>query len=668
MVEGAGPLAGVGRLMTGRDLRPGDARSSADFWRPGVPIDRDAGVTMLGGSVRPEGDRGGLVAGTVRGLVAGPGLWRCWPHAGRAAVRWGAVGSGAAWWAGVPEVAVGTGGVLGAVALGAAATGPEALAWWAPRQPTPTQLYRPGIWAVVREILHLSPKARARHWIQIPGDVSAGAAVVVKLPAEWPGGEAGMRALDAAVAGKLPGEWAAQWHRAEAAPYVRWTRKHPPKTIPTLPSFVPWRPTGDVNSIFVGQGVRGFEFEEVVIHTKSATPHFGVAGLTGSGKSTVLYAALVHARQNGVLVDVADTKQNSLGAAEGFSGVRIHKSAAECVAALGEYIVSMQAAETAIGKRGNPELRKLVQPRLFIFDELPTLMKMALIWWKYSVKGRSTPPFADWFSIGLLQGRSADHRFGVGAQQWANSYFGGTMERAQIGWKAQLGYCDYPSWVVAFGASVQVMAPDTSVPGRGVFADGSINPESKGLWVREFQPCYITPEVPELLSECAPAPEWFDAGQMAPWITKEALKKSQELAIPEFLVGGRYGPAEPVLGGPVTLAQSVGSGGPLPRSEAVTGATVTGAVTGSVTAVDQGRSGGGPSQPEAVEIELFNLREACDAGILPWEYETARTYRMRSPKKGIPFPVGENDGRVSYYTRDELSAWLELWLKVVKKK
>ncbi|MEU8779875.1 hypothetical protein, partial [Streptomyces sp. NPDC048606] len=44
-VDGSG--AWVGRLLTGRDLRPGEPRSSATWWRVGVPVERDTAVHDL---------------------------------------------------------------------------------------------------------------------------------------------------------------------------------------------------------------------------------------------------------------------------------------------------------------------------------------------------------------------------------------------------------------------------------------------------------------------------------------------------------------------------------------------------------------------------------------------------------------------------------------------
>ncbi|WP_327267202.1 hypothetical protein OG444_40495 (plasmid) [Streptomyces sp. NBC_01232] len=640
------------RFLAGRDIKPGDPSSSASWWCAGEEVVRDrTAADLAAGAPDAPGKQQHTV---LRTITAGAGRWSCWPGVARASVRLVVPAAVVAGWSGWWSVAAAGTGVLSAAGVAAAVTGPAVLGWWRPRPAGADLVHGPGMWAALRPALGVDESQRRERWLVLSDDVSVpGARVVLRLPAGWPGGEAGKRAITAAVTDRLPGEWSEKWHRADSAPFAEWIRKEPPRKVPTLPESVEWKASRDPYQVYVGQAVRGYDLEDVVIRTKSATPHFGVGGLTGSGKSTVLYLGVVHARENGVLVDILDTKQNSMAEAEGKSGVRVHKTPAECVAALGEYLMSMMAAETAIGKTGDPALRQLLVPRLMVADELPTMMKMALIWWKYQIKGRGIPPFAEWFSIGLLQGRSADHRFGVGAQQWANAYFGGTMERAQIGWKAQLGFCDSPSWAVAFGASTPMVSPDTTVPGRGVFADGRINPETNGLWAREFQPAYIVPEVSTRLDWAPSAPAWFDAGERAPWITAETLRTAESLAIPDFLVGGRLGPAHPVMGGAVTLRPNRAVGVVPPRSGAVTGVPVTAGVTGGVT----GASGAAP-QPA---VELFSLAEACGAGLLPWDYATAKVYKGRSAKKGIEFPSGIPDGRVTYYARDEIEDWLERW-------
>ncbi|MCX5207697.1 hypothetical protein OG897_40660 [Streptomyces sp. NBC_00237] len=583
-------------------------------------------------------------AGTLRGLAAGAARWRQWPWAARSAARVLLPAAVAAWWWS-PAVSYGVGAALVVVALAAALTGPTALRWWRPVPPTDAQLHAPGVWAAVRELLRLPESTVREEWLRVPVDLRAdGARIVLRVPVEWVGGEAAVRAVEAAVAARVPGEWVVHWHRSDSAPYAEWEARVPAPPPAQLPTSVPWRPTGNRHEVFVGKALEDGEVTDVIIQTESDTPHWGVAGATGQGKSTILYIAVVHARQYGGIVDVLDTKQNSLTEADGKSGVRIHKTVSACITAFAEFMASMQAAETAKGKDADPALRALLIPRTLVVDELPTLVKFAHIWWRYVIKGKGAPPFLEWFAVAFLQGRSADHRVVVGTQQFAGGYFGGTMERAQIGWRAMVGYQDRVSWGVAYGPSVQPIPYDTTVKGRGVFADGKVKKETNQLWVREFQACYITPQVSQLLDACPPAPAWHDAGEMAPWITEQALEAAASIAVPPYLPGGKYGPPDVV-----PLAHGVGVAGVTGRSGQGT------AVQGTLQGTAQGTA-----EAEGMPA-VYSLAEACEEGLLPWGYETAKRYRTRSAKRGIEFPEGITDGRTSCYTEEELREWVGRW-------
>ncbi|MFD3572217.1 hypothetical protein [Streptomyces sp. NPDC058667] len=59
----------------------------------------------------------------------------------------------------------------------------------------------------------------------------------------------------------------------------------------------------------------------------------------------------------------------------------------------------------------------------------------------------------------------------------------------------------------------------------------------------------------------------------------------------------------------------------------------------------------------------YSLAEAWHEGILPWKPATARMYRKRSIKRGIPVPEGELDGQTLRYTEDELRTWRATWEK-----
>ncbi|MEU8779683.1 type IV secretory system conjugative DNA transfer family protein [Streptomyces sp. NPDC048606] len=656
-----GAVAGIGRYVAGRDLT-GDQRSTATWWRSGVVVDDGGRLPSV--EPRQSGDLAkapaGAVGRTARAVgrvVAGMGAalraWVCWPGAARSAVR--LLPLPLAWLAWQrPAALVWAVGVLVAVVVAVAATGPAGARWWAVRTATDDELLGPSMWAGVRQVLRLDEGERRVKWLRLDADLSVeGAGIVLRLPVQWMGGKEGMAALSHVVDARVPGEWVAEWERQGAAHHVRWTRKKQP-VQPTLSSMVTWRSLSSPYEVYIGQAIEGESVVDVVVQTQSATPHWGVAGDTGAGKSTVLYIPIVHGRLHGVLVDILDTKQNSLMEAEGFSGVRIHKSVRECIAAFGEFMASMQAAETAQGKNADPALRGLLQERLLVIDELPTLIKLAYIWWRYGLKGKGSPPFLEWLSVILLQGRSANHRVVVGTQQFANSFFGGTMERGQIGTKIMVGSQERVSYGVAFGQSTPVVPFDTEVKGRGVYADKRMAPGANFPYVREIQLCKITDEVAGRLGGCRPAPAWFDAGERAPWITESSLMETHRTTgVKDFLVGGKYGPEE-VVTAAVTSVSHLATSGVSASSGHVTGTGVTAPVTGGVTA-------GAPAVGGVVEPEdlppVYTLAEACEAGILPWSHGTARQYKRRGEARGIEFPEGISDGRATSYSEAELVDW-----------
>ncbi|MFD4020652.1 MULTISPECIES: type IV secretory system conjugative DNA transfer family protein [Bacteria] len=674
--------AAIGRYLSGREL-VGEPRSEATWWRAGAPLPDDRAtetrVDQLGAtpttnppavSLGKEGRGRGLrraariVAAPVSllwGVAVGVwrvlNLWHRWPRFARSAVRLAPLPIAWGFWRFPAETRVAL-IVLAGVAIVAALTGPSALGWWRVRPVwTDGQIYGPGLWVAFRQILRLEDTEKRQRWLSVPDSMAApDARIVLRIPAKWMGGPEALTAVERVIEERVPGDWVVRWERTAKENFAEWTPKPKPKPKPVLPDYVPWKFTGDARRLFFGLAVEGDEIVDAVIQTKTATPHWGVAGATGSGKSTVLYIPVVHGRMNGELIDILDTKRNSLAEAEGFSGVRIHKTVRECVTAFAEFLTSMMAAEAAQEKGADPALRSQLVPRTLVVDELPTLIKLAYTWWKYGIKGKGTPPFLEWLAIILLQGRSSDHRVVVGTQQFANAFFGGTMARAQIGTRVVVGQQDRVSWGVAFGQSTPVLGYDVEIKGRGVYTDNRMDPEADHPFVRVVQPSYITPHVAEFLSKSPQAPSWFDSGEMAPWITPELLDEvNATAATREFLPGGKYGPT-------VASGQAAGVAGSPTRSQLATAPHATGQTTGGATTAGAAASPTAPAVEEALP-DTYSLDEAHDRKILPWKASTARTYFKRGEQRGIKRPEGVPDGQTTYYTEEELTDWLAAWKK-----
>ncbi len=589
------------------------------------------------------------------------GAWRRWPYAGRSAARVGVLALAAGLyvdaWRGWTVLAL-LGLLL--VLVAAVVTGPACLGWWRPRELTDAETYAPSLWVAVRQLLRVPEDQEREKWLTLTDSLEGDdARVTVRLPIEWLGTDEQQAALRGVMESRLPGEWeVVRWNLLGGNHWMQMRRKRKPKPKPQMPnSFgVPWQRSDDQYRIHVGKVRDGDEIVDVWVDVESATPHWGVAGGTGAGKSTVLYIPVVHGRQHGWLVDLLDPKQNSMKEANDHSGIRTHVTMSSCAAALAEFLISMIAAETA-KRNGLPPGTQKPIPRLLVIDELPSLIMLLSIWWQYGLKKTGKPPFLSWFIMALLQGRSADHRLVVGTQQFAREFFGGTMGRDQLGTRIVIGEQEPSSWVVAFGQGAPVIDYDTSVKGRGAYASKGSNFSDTDR-VREFQPPYITPEVDRLLSACAEAPAWFDEGEMAPWITPEVLARMmEEAACEDFLPGGKHGP--------VTLVTGAAHTGGAPSSEAVTRLSEAPSVTGSVTGprVPAQARQEAPAAPDTAEElpDVYTLPQACKLGILPYKESSIRTIKKRSKMKGADFPEGMEVAGVTYYTEAELTDWLNRW-------
>ncbi|MFD9593082.1 type IV secretory system conjugative DNA transfer family protein [Kitasatospora sp. NPDC059973] len=675
--------AGVGRYFSGREL-DGVQRSEATWWHSGAPApDDERNETPLAdlgrraapapGVVLTKAPQPGLLTragravafpfrllgNSLAGMVRVLRAWSRWPLSARSAVRIAPLLIGWGWWRFPGETQLALTAAAGAL-LVAAATSPAGLGWW---RVTPAwtdgQVYGPGLWVPIRQVLRLEDTERRKRWLEVPDDFRADdARILLRLPVSWVGSPEARAQIERLVEERTPGEWIPRWERTEKEHYVEWTLKPKPKPRVKLPDYVQWKPTGDPRKVFIGLSIEDNELVDAIIQTQTETPHWGVGGDTGAGKSTILYLAVVNARMNGELVDILDTKRNSMIEAEGHSGVRVHKTVRACMAAFAEFLTSMMAAEAAGEKGGDPAMRQQLVGRTLVVDELPTLIKLAYIWWRHGIKGKGQPPFQDWLAIILLQGRSSNHRVVVGTQQFANAYFGGTMERAQIGTRIVVGQQERTSWGVAFGQSTPVIAFDTTVKGRGAFSDKRRDAEGEHLFVREIQASFITPEVGRYLAACPQAPDWFDAGAMAPWITEEALKEAASTAaVADFLPGGKYGPASLP---PVAVRTTGVIAGSSPTSQGVAAPIATVDATGIATAPPADAT---PEEDPDAGPETYTLTQAYEREpkILPWKAATVRTYRTRGEKRGIPFPEGVTDGHTWFYTEEELTTWLAAW-------
>jgi hypothetical protein len=627
----------------------------------------------LGWGLAVAGRHSVAVLGSMGGALSHFGRW---PYAARAVARWWVL---AVVLAVVSETVVGTYAAL-AVAAGAVAavvagaTGPAGWARWAPRPVSDYEAFAPGLFEGVAPILGLSTTGNPEKeqapdqlgdWMLFPDRLAdPDAKITITLPMGWQASTTQTAALEHAIATRVPGAWVPSYQLYGDTHWVSFSHKPKPVRPEPLPEYVRWVPTGDPLRTYYGETADGPAY----VLTGSATPHVGIAGETGTGKSTVAYIPLVAARLAGWLVTVIDPKQNSLVEAQGKSGVRYATEVYDCVMALAEFFVSMMAAEKYNSRlmRGKKHDHMPI-PRLLIIDEMPSFKDYIAAWWKYIKKERGFPPVLVWFSLILMQGRSSDHRVFLGTHQFALEVFGSTMARDQVGTKMVAGETSIPSWAVAYGQGTPRLNYDSSIIGRGaistkrrkakkMLADGT--PEQ----VEEIQFAHIpSDEINAYLDSAPQAPAWFDAGEMAPWITPEDIARADSAgAVAAFLPGGEY---VTDLTPDADAADSV-TGTPVPGQRRGQGVSI------SKEEHDQDHADGSAGTPadldalaalvaqEKPEEVRYSLTQACTLGIIESKPGAARQKKSDWLAKGKPFPEGEVIKGVSYYTVEELhSVW-----------
>src|SRR5690606_33850928 len=157
-----------------------------------------------------------------------------------------------------------------------------------------------------------------------------------------------------------------------------------------------------------------------------------------------------------------------------------------------------------------------------------SMMTMLEGWWKRKKARKEVdgdPPFRDQFNMIAWRGRANRHFIQIGTHQPSLKLFGSTDVRGQFGWRVILGSYDTSIWRTTFGNAPRV-AWNGRKKGRGVVGFG----ETEDV-IHEAQIVRLEDhEARELASSGPTPPEWFENGEIAPWITEEALDEARESA------------------------------------------------------------------------------------------------------------------------------------------
>jgi len=514
------------------------------------------------------------------------------------------------------------------------------------------------LYAALRTLLGLPDDDDPGTWLDVPvrfRETGQGQVRLV-LPAYFLEREGVQAEVHRLFASRLGHQLDARWNLTETPMTVVFTRQADREP---LPREVAWQNTGQQYEVMVGRTYG----RTVTVSTQTETPHYAVGANTGGGKTTALLVPVVHARSYGTLVDLIDVKEDSYKGAvlidqDGHlvcdvPGIRVHTTAQDGIWCLAEFFTSMKAV--ALAKAAG--YTEPIPDRLLVIDEFGSFMTSALTWWKYTAKGKGTPPFMGWFHMCLMQGRTKGHRLVVGTHDFKDDTFGGTNIRNLFGTKIWIGPCPGPTWVSAFGwiprVEPQTRADGKPIPGRALL---NITGQDEVL---EVQLAYLAPEQAHTLLLGMPAaPEWFTRGQMAPWITDKALELADaEAAVGPFLTLGREvdqpagqqptrlsalpaEPAEPVLVSPcppVSAQLAAGETTPTP-----------------------GHQDTGTARPKLAllknELERVTGMKAA-AELLDMSLANFTKTRQRALKAGRPIPGERREGRQLSWPAEALRAW-----------
>lgn len=280
------------------------------------------------------------------------------------------------------------------------------------------------------------------HWLDIPIDVDADEAnVTLTLPVEWQGREDQTAAVSALMNRRLPGQWEAQYHHAGfTVDFVH--PPPPPESYSYDPALTP-----DEGFIPIGVGSRGKIYE---IDLDGKTPHFGVFGSTGWGKTVTLQNIIARARKQGGLIDICDPKRIGYLTFKNVPGINIHTGIERMIAAIHAFYVEVDARYKLIEQ--GIELDPKEYPRRFlILDEMGTLVTDGKIQWRNDGNKTGTPDFIlDCLRIAWL-GRAAKMHLGIGAHEANADVLFNNDFRNQLAMVIATGPISLGAWRKMFG-------------------------------------------------------------------------------------------------------------------------------------------------------------------------------------------------------------------------
>lgn len=465
--------------------------------------------------------------------------------------------------------------------------------------------------------------------IVVPRDyMEPGRQVVVPLPDHH---QPGLPAeVSRVVHDRLQGEWRVQ--KSQAAPYVLTFSHKPAPPSRVLPEDVAeimlngplWEP-------FIGLGS---EAEPVHLNFDGKVVHLGISAGTGAGKSTLMrILATQFAVRSGGTAHMAylDVKGDDEGM-ESIPGMRVFNDIGDLHQLDGIfrmwkvirwYVEEMDARRS--GKRGPKEAW---EPLVLFNDEQNAFAEFSRQAWDM-VREKEDPKIPPvWNDLYLLavMGRSFKIRL-INAYQVmsADASGGGNAKRGaeirrQFGYK-MLARFDPSMWDNLVGTRPRGQSSD--IPGRWLCVDNSGH-------ARAVQLPYFEPEHAAQL--CAAA--GLDAsvptigGRSSTAVPEPATATSHEIPAAFGDVRDGDGAREAVV---LQFPRQQSQPSPWQMAEKAA-----------------------RELPPASEERRYTLKEACEAGIIPLDCETAKKQRTRARQRGEWYPPAERRGNAETYLEKDL--------------
>lgn len=369
--------------------------------------------------------------------------------------------------------------------------------------------------------------ARADKWLMIPPKPAReGQITRIMLPDHWAAEEFQQQQITRIVRNWM--DHPAEVTRVHLASAPRFMEFMP---TPQPPASVEWRPSDDPYEWHLGGAPGG---GQIYVKVETEVPHVAVVAGTGAGKTTTLTLPLLHNRQHGALVDIIDLKRMSFTERKDehpygiaghpdrpsgvVSGVRIHTSIGSAVSALAEFIAS--ATSVALMQMQGIDTSD-IPARVLMTDEFGSFAAGVKQWWKNIAKQKTQSLIPFWLHVALMQGRALDHRCIIGAHQLSLKMFGdgGTDARDLFGGRVLVGDCSAQKWITTYGNGIRKPDWDPDIKGRGTYGPLGRRPS---LLQTAFVP---QADANAMLRALPEAPEWFDHGESAPWITEDYIRE-----------------------------------------------------------------------------------------------------------------------------------------------